>query len=238
MAITNLTSTDVNGIRDLGVTQQNIGNGVNASATDEVLLFRAPVATQNTTGTVTLTNCAIKAGDIDVWLQYGNNTQTTSTITLRDCYVEWNIAAVRRNTRITSLIGTHIRATNTGGSAFLYTQAGNVIKPLSQYAGKRMVVCSPPADTNLSLFDLGVDHITERHIPYGLLDLVRIGLRLLPLRFLDTRGWGGDGDGDKVCSLLPAWVYSLIGGDVSGIPKLAAPAEVVNALRVRFEIEG
>lgn len=116
--------------------------------------------------------------------------------------------------------------------------AGNVLKPLSQYAEKRMVVCAPPAGTNLSLFDLGVDHITERHIPYSWLDLVCIGARLLPMRVIDTHGWGGDGDADKVCSLLPAMIYRAMGGDVSGIPALAAPAEVVAALDVRCEIGG
>lgn len=116
--------------------------------------------------------------------------------------------------------------------------AGNVLKPLSQYAGKRIVVCAPPAGTNLGLFDLGLDHITERHIPYSALDLIRIGARLLPMRLIDTRGWGGDGDADKVCSLLPTMIYQAMGGDVSGIPALAAPAEVVQALDVRFEIEG
>ena len=116
--------------------------------------------------------------------------------------------------------------------------AGNLFKPLSQYAGKRMVVCAPPPGTDLSQFDQDLDRITERHIPYGLLDLVRIGARLLPMRLIDTRGWGGDGDSDKVCSLLPTMLYKAMGGDVSGIPALAAPAEVVQALGVRFEIEG
>lgn len=115
---------------------------------------------------------------------------------------------------------------------------GNVYKPLSQYAGKRMVVCAPPKGTDLSQFDLGLDHITEHHIPYSALDLVRIGLRLLPMRLINTKGWGGDGDSDKVCSLLPAMVYRAMGGDVSAIPALAAPAEVVQALPVLFEIEG
>lgn len=115
--------------------------------------------------------------------------------------------------------------------------AGNVFRPLSQYAGKRMVVCSPAKGTDLSFFDVGIDRISEHHIPYGLLDLVRIGARLLPMRLIDTRGWGGDGDSDKVCSLLPSMLYRVMGGDVSGIPALAAPAEVVNSLSVRFEIE-
>jgi hypothetical protein len=115
--------------------------------------------------------------------------------------------------------------------------AGNVYKPLSQYAGKRMVVCAPPSGTNLSMFDLGLEHITERHIPYSALDLVRIGARLLPMRFIDTTGWGGDGDSDKVCSLLPAMAYSALGGDVSSTPDLAAPAEVVKALNVLFEVK-
>jgi hypothetical protein len=115
---------------------------------------------------------------------------------------------------------------------------GNVIKPVSQYAGKRMVVCSPPGCTNLSLFDLGADRITERHIPYGFFDLLRIGLRLLPMRLINTRAWGGDGDRDKVCSLLPTLIYRHMGGDVSVIPKLAAPAEVVQALSFKFAVEG
>lgn len=114
--------------------------------------------------------------------------------------------------------------------------AGNVYKPLSQYEDKRMVVCEPPAGTNLQRFDLGLDHITLKHIPYSILDLLRIGLRLLPMRFLDTKKWGGDGNQDKVCSLLPTMIYQQLGGDVSAIPKLAAPAEVVMALPVRFEI--
>lgn len=116
--------------------------------------------------------------------------------------------------------------------------AGNVLKPLSQYAGKRMVVCAPPARTDLSQFDLSLDRITEHHIPYGVWDLLRIGLRLLPMRLIDTRGWGGDGQADKVCSLLPAMLYSAMGGDVSNIPALAAPAEVVAALDLRVEVFG
>ena len=115
--------------------------------------------------------------------------------------------------------------------------SGNAIKPLSQYAGKRMVACPPAAGTNMSLFDLGLDHITDKHIPYGLLDLARIGLRLLPMRLMDTRGWGGDGDSDKVCSLLPTMIYRAMGGDVSAIPALASPAEVAIALTVRFSID-
>ena len=115
---------------------------------------------------------------------------------------------------------------------------GNLYKPLSQYEGKRMVVCSPPADANLSRLDADLDRITDHHIPYGIFDLVRIALRLLPMRLIDTRKWGGDSNRTKVCSLLPAMVYQAIGGDVSNIPALASPAEVVQALGVRFDIEG
>ena len=136
---------------------------------------------------------------------------------------------------------THIAIAQWVGTRLMVIEmgpAGNIVKPLSQYAGKRMTVSPPAPGTDLSMFDLGFDHITERHIPYGLLDLVRIGARLLPMRLIDTRGWGGDGNRDKVCSLLPAMVYQAIGGDVSNIPVLASPAEVVQALGVRFEIEG
>jgi hypothetical protein len=115
---------------------------------------------------------------------------------------------------------------------------GNVLKPLSQYAGKRMAVCVQPAGVAHSHFDTVLDDLLDQHIPYSLGDLVRIGLRLAPSRFIDTQGWGGDGDSDKVCSLLPAMFYARMGADVSAIPKLAAPAEVVRALTVRFEIEG
>jgi hypothetical protein len=114
--------------------------------------------------------------------------------------------------------------------------AGNVIKPLSQYEGKRMVVCNPAPSTNLELLDSGIEAITKRHIPYGFFDLLKIGLRVLPSRFIDTKNWGWDGDKDKVCSLLPAVIYKTMGGDVSMIPTLAAPAEAVNALGVKFEI--
>ena len=116
--------------------------------------------------------------------------------------------------------------------------AGNAIRPLSQYAGKRVVVCPPAPGTDLSRFDLVLDHITERPIPYGFFDLISIGLRLLPMRLIDTRQWGGDGDRDKVCSLLPTMVYRALGGDVSASPDLAAPAEVAMALGVKLRIEG
>lgn len=116
--------------------------------------------------------------------------------------------------------------------------SGNIFKPLSQYEGCRMVVCEPAQKADIGRFHFAVTMRSRSYIPYGLVDLVRIGLRLLPLRFIDTKAWGRDGDGDKVCSLLPAWVYSLIGGDVSHIARLACPAEVVGGLRVRFEIQG
>jgi len=116
--------------------------------------------------------------------------------------------------------------------------AGNVMKPLSQYAGKRMVVSPPPTGTDLSRFKQGVDRATEHHIPYGAFDLSRIGGRLLPMRLVDTRGWGGDGDADKVCSTFTLMVYRFLGGDVSKFSRLAAPAEIPQGLGVRFEIEG
>lgn len=126
MSITNITATNVNGIQDIS-TSQTIANGVNATAIDEALLFRNSVVTNNSTGTIVLTNCAVKVGDLDYWISYGTNLQTASTITFDDCYVEWNIANVRRNIRISKLLGTHLRSTNSGsnGLAFMYTQAGN-----------------------------------------------------------------------------------------------------------------
>lgn len=126
MAITGITATNVNGIQDVSTTQ-NIGVGVNAIVTDEALLVRASILTSNTTGTLTITNSAIKVGDLDLPFSYGVNTGVNSTIELNDSYMEWNIANTRRNMRISKLVGTHIRSTNTGASglAFLYTQAGN-----------------------------------------------------------------------------------------------------------------
>ncbi len=116
--------------------------------------------------------------------------------------------------------------------------SGNTLKYMSQYAGKQMVVCEPSNGADTSRFELSLDHVLEHHIPYSAGDLARIGLRLLPMRFLNTRRWGGDGDATKVCSLFPSMLYNRMGGDVSAIPALAAPAEVVHALSVRFEIEG
>jgi len=114
---------------------------------------------------------------------------------------------------------------------------GNLLKPLSQYAGKRMVVCSPPEGTDLSQFDRGLDKLIEHHIPYGILDLIRIGLRLILQRLIDTRRWGSDDEQNKVCSLLPSMIYQSLGGDIKSIPTLASPAEVVAGLSVRFEID-
>lgn len=116
--------------------------------------------------------------------------------------------------------------------------AGNVYKPLSQYAGKRMVVCSPPNNSFISKFNQAIDTVTKNHIPYSSGDLVRIAVRLLLLRFINTKNWGNDSNKNKVCSLLPAMVYQEIGGNINNIPNLAAPAEVVEALTVRFEIKG
>lgn len=121
--------------------------------------------------------------------------------------------------------------------AFEMGPSGNTFKLLSQYAGHRMTVSEPPPGTSVDLIHWAIDKSGERHIPYGWLDLVRIALRVLPLRLIDTRGWGGDGPADKPCSLLPAVVYRLAEGDVSVFPALAAPAEAVNALPLRFEIE-
>lgn len=126
MSTTNITSTNVNGILDIS-TAQNIGAGVNATITDESILLRNSIATNNTTGTVVVTNSCIKIPDIDNAFSYGSNTQTNSTIEINDSYVEWNLTSIRRNIRLSKIIGTHIRATNTAstGLAFLYTQAGN-----------------------------------------------------------------------------------------------------------------
>lgn len=114
--------------------------------------------------------------------------------------------------------------------------SGNVIKPLSQYAGSSMIVCEPPASCDMRLVDAAFDRVTEKYIPYSAGDLVRIGARLLTRRLVENENWGRDSDRNKVCSLLPAMFYSKIGGDVSGIPVLAAPAEVIAALKMRLHI--
>ena len=115
---------------------------------------------------------------------------------------------------------------------------GNVYKPLSQYSKQRMVICKPAKGTELDNFAQRLQVLTENHIPYSATDLLRIGLRMLPMRFIDTSKWGTDSDATKVCSLLPAMAYKTLGGDVSAIPVLSSPAEVVKALEMRFSIEG
>ena len=124
-----ITSTNVNWIID--ITSSNvIPASTTSSIIDEVVLIRsnsAIITNNNANAKVDITNSAFKIWDIDIPFGYWNNTDTASEINFTDSYIEWNIANARKNMRITKLIWTHLRSTNTWNAwlAFVYTQAWN-----------------------------------------------------------------------------------------------------------------
>lgn len=113
---------------------------------------------------------------------------------------------------------------------------GNVLRPLSQYAGYEMLISAPPWDADLSVLAEALRVATEQHIPYGFVDLVAIGLRLLPRRLVDTTRWGKDSGTDQVCSFFAARVYEHMGAELVGWPRRPCPAEVAEALQPRFVV--
>jgi hypothetical protein len=116
------------------------------------------------------------------------------------------------------------------------SSGGNVLRPLSQYAGYEMLISAPPSDADVSVFAEAIQVATDQHIPYGFADLVAIGLRLLPRRLVDTNKWGKDSGEDQVCSFFAARVYGHMGAELDNWPRRPCPAEVAGALPPRFVV--
>ena len=119
-------------------------------------------------------------------------------------------------------------------------QGGDNYKPLSNYAlhGCDIGVFEPPHDADMH----GVGHvirtILDRHIPYGWLDLVPLGMQLFLRRFVGANSFGGDNGKDQVCSYLTKSIYMELGAKFDGVPVRPAPGEVLDALKLRFEVKG
>lgn len=110
----------------------------------------------------------------------------------------------------------------------------NVLRPLSQHidAGCAVDVFACPVAP--SAVATQFDHAMSEPIAYGLLDLLRIGLRLV--FGVPT---GGEGDNDLVCSTFAArWLAWAGWFAPSDLPTMPSPAELCAALgTLKLKIE-
>ena len=101
----------------------------------------------------------------------------------------------------------------------------NVLRPLSQHiadgCGVDVYPC-PVADAMPAEFD----RATANPIKYSLLDLLKIGLRLI-----FGGKTGSDGDGEMVCSTFASrWLQWASWPPPTGFPDMPSPAELCRAL--------
>ena len=125
-----------------------------------------------------------------------------------------------------------------GGRLFAVEESvgGNRFVPMSQYAPSGLVVCDRIPGTDIERLPAAIDRATESHVPYSYLDLVAIGIRVLLGRWFNTQRLGNDGGAELVCSVFAPRVAGAAGADLSAMPNMPCPAEVVRALSVKFEV--
>lgn len=118
-------------------------------------------------------------------------------------------------------------------------QGGNNYRPLSQfvYDGCDVAIFEPPPGTDMQGLASAIRDAQERHIPYGWLDLVPIGIQLVVRRFRGPVDVGGDGGADRVCSFFAKLVYLLAGGRLPKTPYRPAPAELLEDLTLKLTLE-
>lgn len=124
MSLTNITATLSNGTQVVS-TAQTIAAGVTATCVDEGLVLtvsNALVAADNATARLEITDSVIKAGDVERPIATSGG--TLGRVVLTRCSIHWSLAGSRRNMYASELVDTTIRSTNTGGTAFVYTQGG------------------------------------------------------------------------------------------------------------------
>lgn len=117
-------------------------------------------------------------------------------------------------------------------------QGGNMYRPLSQYLnqGCEVAIFSPPIDADITCFGKVIRKVVDNHIPYGWLDLVPLGCQLVLRRFIGKISIGKDAGEDQVCSYFTKRVYNKLGVNFSGMPNRPAPAELLDALQLKFEL--
>lgn len=122
--------------------------------------------------------------------------------------------------------------TSLGTFVFEMTATGNTIRPIERFKGCMMA--------DLGSIDYKIDkkiyQIFQTHIPYGFLDLLKIGYLMIArkLKFIKDEQFSDNLD-DLVCSNLPRRVLAAAGLDVSKIPELISPSELASALGVHRE---
>ncbi len=118
-------------------------------------------------------------------------------------------------------------------------QGGGTYRPLSQYTndGCKVAVFSPPKDAQIADVGYTIRTTLDRHTPYGWLDLIPLGMQLVLRRFIGPHSLGKDSGKDRVCSYLTKRFYNSLGAKLEGVPHRPAPAEVLDVLKLKFEIE-
>ena len=110
----------------------------------------------------------------------------------------------------------------------------NVLRPMSQIMGKANALhvyeCPVPLKAMQDTFDIA----TSNSISYSIVDLVRIGLRMV----LGLPN-GGDGDKSLVCSTFSArWLEWAGWSRPSSVPNMPSPGEFCGALKLKFIVKG
>lgn len=122
--------------------------------------------------------------------------------------------------------------TSLGTFVFEMTATGNTIRPIERFKGCLMA--------DLGAIDKKIDkniyQIFQTHIPYGFLDLLKIGYLMILRKYKigKCEHFYDDLD-DIVCSNLPRRVLAAAGLDVSKIPQLISPSELAAAMGVKKE---
>lgn len=118
-------------------------------------------------------------------------------------------------------------------------QGGNMYRPLSQYVreGCKVAVFDPPSDASMQSAAVTIRELLDTHIPYGWMDLIPLGCQLLLRRFIGQHSLGKDGGDDQVCSYFTMRLYAELASRMD-VPNRPAPAEVLDVLDLKFEIEG
>lgn len=118
-------------------------------------------------------------------------------------------------------------------------QGGDMYRPLSQYIndGCKVAVFNPPKDADITHIGSAIRSMLDDHIEYGWLDLIPLGIQLLLRRFIGPHSFGKDGGQNQVCSYFTKQVYATLGAKFEGVPNRPAPAEVLDVLELKFEIE-
>lgn len=117
-------------------------------------------------------------------------------------------------------------------------QGGDMYRPLSQYVndGCEVAIFCPPKGASMLMMGHTIRMMLDQHIAYGWLDLIPLGIQLVLRRFIGKNSVGKDGGHDQVCSYFTMRLYNALGAKMD-VPNRPAPAEVLDVLDLKFELE-